>query len=236
ATHCLGWRVPPFTDFYDQKPTVSLHEFVRSLMRSSSGRAPCVHPPRWRPRQRLRSDRRCKKFGRCSEKSQSNSEAEGGPRTPELRRHEWGQRRCKKFGRCSEKSQSNSEAAGGPRTPESRRHEQGYCAPAGDDGGYGQSSCPADHAQAWRDEPYTGRCCFRERRIEARCSPGCGDIDARIPGLWLAGHRNARPMDDMSPIPRDNDGSALTLTLRDVIGRAVALELAYNPNDCVEPR
>jgi DNA-binding NarL/FixJ family response regulator len=81
--------------------------------------------------------RRCKKFGRRSEKWQSNSEAEGGPRTPEPRRYEWGQRRCKKFGRRSEKSQSNSEAAGGPRTPESRRHEQGYCAPAGDDGGYG---------------------------------------------------------------------------------------------------
>src|SRR5262249_21299061 len=42
ATHCLGWRVLPFMDFYDQKPTVYLHEFVRSLMRSSSGRAPAA--------------------------------------------------------------------------------------------------------------------------------------------------------------------------------------------------
>jgi DNA-binding NarL/FixJ family response regulator len=50
----------------------------------------------------------------------------------------------------------NCEAAVGPRTPESRRHEQGYCAPTGDDGRYGQSSCPADHAQVRRDEPYTG--------------------------------------------------------------------------------
>jgi hypothetical protein len=29
-------------DFYDQKPTAYLHEFVRSLMRSSSGRAPAA--------------------------------------------------------------------------------------------------------------------------------------------------------------------------------------------------
>src|SRR5262249_5340292 len=34
ATHCLGWRVLPFMDFYDQKPTVYLHEFVRALMRT----------------------------------------------------------------------------------------------------------------------------------------------------------------------------------------------------------
>ena len=33
-----------------------------------------------------------------------------------------------------------------------------------------------------------------------------------------------------------SDGSAWTLTLRDVIDRAVALEIAYNPNDCVELR
>ena len=33
-----------------------------------------------------------------------------------------------------------------------------------------------------------------------------------------------------------SDGSAWTLTLRDVIDRAVALEMAYNPNDCVELR
>jgi len=75
---------------------------------------------------RFAHQRRCKKFGKRSEKSQSNSGAEGEPR-----RHEWGQRRCKKFEGRGEKSQSDSEAAGGPRTPESRRHEQGYCAPAG---------------------------------------------------------------------------------------------------------
>ena len=33
-----------------------------------------------------------------------------------------------------------------------------------------------------------------------------------------------------------SDGSAWTLTLRDVIDRAVDLEIAYNPNDCVELR
>src|SRR5215831_12947282 len=33
-----------------------------------------------------------------------------------------------------------------------------------------------------------------------------------------------------------SDGSAWTLTLRDVIDRAVALEMAYSPNDCVELR
>ena len=33
-----------------------------------------------------------------------------------------------------------------------------------------------------------------------------------------------------------SDGSAWTLTLRDVIDRAVDLETAYNPNDCVELR
>ena len=33
-----------------------------------------------------------------------------------------------------------------------------------------------------------------------------------------------------------SDGSAWTLTVRDVIDRAVALEMAYNPNDCVELR
>jgi hypothetical protein len=32
------------------------------------------------------------------------------------------------------------------------------------------------------------------------------------------------------------DGSAWTLALRDVIDRAAALEMAYNPNDCVELR
>ena len=35
---------------------------------------------------------------------------------------------------------------------------------------------------------------------------------------------------------RRSDGSAWTLTLRDVIDRAVDLEMAYNPNDCVELR
>ena len=33
-----------------------------------------------------------------------------------------------------------------------------------------------------------------------------------------------------------SDGSAWTLSLRDVVDRAQALELAYNPNDCVEVR
>jgi len=33
-----------------------------------------------------------------------------------------------------------------------------------------------------------------------------------------------------------SDGSAWALALRDVIDRAAALEMAYNPNDCVELR
>jgi hypothetical protein len=33
-----------------------------------------------------------------------------------------------------------------------------------------------------------------------------------------------------------SDGSAWTLTLRDVVGREPSLEMAYNPNDCVELR
>jgi hypothetical protein len=33
-----------------------------------------------------------------------------------------------------------------------------------------------------------------------------------------------------------SDGSAWTLTLRDVMDRAIDLEMAYNPNDCVELR
>jgi hypothetical protein len=33
-----------------------------------------------------------------------------------------------------------------------------------------------------------------------------------------------------------SDGSAWTLTLRDVVDRAAALEMAYNLNDCVELR
>src|SRR5215467_8037892 len=33
-----------------------------------------------------------------------------------------------------------------------------------------------------------------------------------------------------------SDGSAWTLMLRDVIDRAADLEMAYNPNDCVELR
>jgi hypothetical protein len=33
-----------------------------------------------------------------------------------------------------------------------------------------------------------------------------------------------------------SDGSAWTLALNDVIGRAAALEMAYNVNDCVELR
>jgi hypothetical protein len=33
-----------------------------------------------------------------------------------------------------------------------------------------------------------------------------------------------------------SDGSPWPLTLRDVIDRAVDLEMAYNPNDCVELR
>jgi hypothetical protein len=31
-----------------------------------------------------------------------------------------------------------------------------------------------------------------------------------------------------------SDGSSWTLSLKDVIDRAAALEMAYNPNDCVE--
>ena len=33
-----------------------------------------------------------------------------------------------------------------------------------------------------------------------------------------------------------SDGSSWTLSLKDVIDRAAALEMAYNPNDCVELR
>jgi len=33
-----------------------------------------------------------------------------------------------------------------------------------------------------------------------------------------------------------SDGSSWTLTVKDVIDRAGALEMAYNPNDCVELR
>jgi len=33
-----------------------------------------------------------------------------------------------------------------------------------------------------------------------------------------------------------SDGSAWTLALKDVANRAAALEMAYNPNDCVELR
>jgi hypothetical protein len=33
-----------------------------------------------------------------------------------------------------------------------------------------------------------------------------------------------------------SDGSSWTLSLKDVIDRAEALEMAYNPNDCVELR
>jgi hypothetical protein len=33
-----------------------------------------------------------------------------------------------------------------------------------------------------------------------------------------------------------SDGSSWKLTLRDVIDRGAALEMAYNPNDCVETR
>ena len=33
-----------------------------------------------------------------------------------------------------------------------------------------------------------------------------------------------------------SDGSPWTLTLADVLGRAEALEVAYDPNDCVEVR
>ena len=33
-----------------------------------------------------------------------------------------------------------------------------------------------------------------------------------------------------------SDGSAWTLSLKDVIDRAADLEMAYNPNDCVELR
>lgn len=33
-----------------------------------------------------------------------------------------------------------------------------------------------------------------------------------------------------------SDGSMWTLTLKDVFDRATALEMAYNPNDCVELR
>jgi DNA-binding NarL/FixJ family response regulator len=85
-----------------------------------------------------------------------------------LLRHGWGQRRCKRFGRRSEKSQSNSEAEGGPRTPAPGRDEQGNCAPAGDEGRYRQSSCPADHAQVRRDEPHADRSCLRERPAQPK--------------------------------------------------------------------
>jgi hypothetical protein len=35
---------------------------------------------------------------------------------------------------------------------------------------------------------------------------------------------------------RRSDGSTFTLTLADVLARAQNLEMAYNPNDCVEAR
>jgi hypothetical protein len=104
---------------------------------------------------------------------------------------ERGQRRCKKFRRRSEKSQSNSEAEGGPGTPEQRRHEQGYCAPAGDEGRYGQSSCPADHAQVRRDEPHAGRCCMRER--PARPWPKGGVISPIGANARACSHRRLQP-------------------------------------------
>ena len=46
--------------------------------------------------------------------------------------------------------------------------KQGYCAPAGDEGRYRQSSCAANHAQVRRDEPHAGRCCLRERPAQPK--------------------------------------------------------------------
>ena len=44
------------------------------------------------------------------------------------------------------------------------------------------------------------------------------------------------PDGSVAATSRERDGSAWMLTLRDVIDRAVDLEMAYNPNDCVELR
>ena len=62
-----------------------------------------------------------------------------------------------------------------------------------------------------------------------------------------AGRTDADPQTDLAAMLRTelaarrleytrSDGSQWTLTLADVLARAQALEMAYNPNDCVEVR
>ena len=62
-----------------------------------------------------------------------------------------------------------------------------------------------------------------------------GDVDATVAGL-------SRELDALLRDPAysvrygRSDGSEWTLTLADVVERSVALERAYNPNDCSELR
>ncbi len=53
-----------------------------------------------------------------------------------------------------------------------------------------------------------------------------GELEARL----------SRELHDRSVEYTRSDGSSWKLTLEDVIGRETALEMAYNPNDCVEER
>ncbi len=71
------------------------------------------------------------------------------------------------------------------------------------------------------------------RRPERYAMPkdrSVADVKAEL-GRVLASELSARKLS----YPR-SDGSVWTLTLKDVIDRAPALELAYNVNDCVELR
>jgi hypothetical protein len=71
------------------------------------------------------------------------------------------------------------------------------------------------------------------RRPERYAMPkdkNTADVKAELQGV-LASELAARKFS----YPRSN-GSAWTLTLKDMFDRAAALEMAYNPNDCVELR
>jgi hypothetical protein len=77
---------------------------------------------------------------------------------------------------------------------------------------------------------YPDRVARRPERYAMRQGKGVADVKAELQSV-LALELSARRFSYMR-----SDGSAWTLSLKDVIDRAVDLEMAYNPNDCVELR
>jgi hypothetical protein len=77
---------------------------------------------------------------------------------------------------------------------------------------------------------YPDRVARRPERYAMPKGKGVADVKAELQSV-LASELSARKFSYTR-----SDGAAWTLSLKDVIDRAVDLEMAYNPNDCVELR